>query len=384
MLKYITIFFLLLIISCTETVEKNIEQHYPNFPVKKDTTLHYAKRFSISENEKFKLIYLFGNVDIKDTTAIYVILKDSTLQLKKLKNEFIFKTTCKKIASLSSVYTNMFCELKALQNVYAIENIDYYNNAEIINKFKNHQLVELVKGPEIDVEKTIVLKPDIIFSFGMGNPEKDSNKKITQANIPTVICLDHLEETPLARAEWIKFYASFVGKEKLADSIFKSIEKNYLQLKELAKTAKTQPTIFTEIKYGDVWYVPGGKSFVANLIKDANADYVFKYDAHTGSLNLSFEDVYLKAKDADYWLNPAMVNSKKEILGFELRYAEFKAYKTGNLYNNNKIVNGKGFSNYWETGIIYPDKVLSDLILIFHPEIKPELKSELYYYKKIE
>ena len=133
-----------------------------------------------------------------------------------------------------------------------------------------------------------------------------------------------------------------------------------------------------------MWYVPGGKSFVANLIKDANADYVFKYDAHTGSLNLSFEDVYLKAKDADYWLNPAMVNSKKEILGFELRYAEFKAYKTGNLYNNNKIVNGKGFSNYWETGIIYPDKVLSDLILIFHPEIKPELKSELYYYKKIE
>lgn len=384
MYRLVYIFFVLIIVSCNNAIETTKEQSYTNFPVKRDTSIHYAKRFSISENEKFKLIYLFGNGNINDTTGIYVILKDSTLNLKKEKNEFIFKSTCKKIASLSSVYTNMFCELNALQNVSAIENIDYYNNVEVINKYNNHQLVELVKGPEIDVEKTIVLNPDIIFSFGMNGDKKEENKKISQANIPTVLCLDHLEETPLARAEWIKFYAAFVGKENLADSIFKAVEKRYLQLKLLATTAKTQPTVFTEIKYGDVWYVPGGKSFVATLIKDANANYVFKYDTHTGSLNLSFEDVYIKAKDADYWLNPAMVNSKKEILGFELRYSEFKAYKTGNLYNNNKVVNAKGYSNFWETGIIYPDKVLSDLILIFHPESKTSLNNELNYYKKIE
>ncbi len=383
MYRLVYIFFVLIIVSCNNTIETSKEQSFSNFPVKKDTSIHYAKRFSILENEKFKLIYLFGNIDIKDTTAIYIILKDSTLNLKKIKDEFIFKTTCKKIASLSSVYTNMFCELNALQNVSAIENIDYYNNAEVLKKFNDHQVVELVKGPEMDVEKTIVLKPDIIFSFGMNGDKKEENKKIEQANIPTVICLDHLEETPLARAEWIKFYAAFVGKEQLADSIFKTIEKNYLSLKELAATAKSQPSVFTEIKYGDVWYVPGGKSFVATFLKDANAIYVFKDDTHTGSLNLSFEEVYVKAKDADYWLNPAMVNSKKEILGFELRYAEFKAYKTGNLFNNNKIVNAKGYSNYWETGLIYPDRVLSDLLLIFHPELKTELKSELNYYKKV-
>lgn len=383
MYRLLYIFFVLIIVSCNNSIEKSKEQSYINFQVKKDTSIHYAKRFSISENEKFKCIYLFGNFDIEDTTGIYIILKDSTLNLKKEKGEFIFKTTCKKIASLSSVYTNMFCELKALQNVLAIENIDYYNNAEVIEKFNNQKLLELVKGPEIDIEKTIVLNPDIIFSFGMNGDKKEENKKMEQANIPTVFCLDHLEETPLARAEWIKFYGAFVGKEQLGDSIFKRIEKNYLQLKILATAAQAQPTVFTEIKYGDVWYAPGGKSFVATFLKDANASYIFKDNLKTGSLNLSFEEVYTEAKNADFWLNLALVNSKKELLSIESRYAEFNAFKKGNLYNNNKVVNAKGYSNYWETGIIYPNKVLSDLILIFHPDLKAELKNELNYYKKI-
>lgn len=34
--------------------------------------------------------------------------------------------------------------------------------------------------------------------------------------------------------------------------------------------------------------------------------------------------------------------------------------------------------------MIYPDRILSDLILIFHPELKSEVKSEFYYYEQIK
>ncbi len=389
MYKLIYIFFGVIFFSCSTTDQKNNQSSYLNFPTKKDTSIRYAKRFSVSQNQQFKLIYLFGNIEINDTTAVYIILKDSTLSLKKAKNEFIFKQYVKKIASLSSVYTNMLYQLNELQHIVAIENSDYYCNTEVLKKIANNQIIELVKSPKIDVERTISLNPDIIFSFGMGNDESSENKKINQANIPTVLCLDHLEESPLARAEWIKFYAAFVGKETLADSIFKAVEKNYLELKLIASNTKSLPTVFTEIKYGDVWYVPAGKSFAATFLKDASASYVFENNLKTGSLNLSFEEVYSKAKDANFWLNFASVTSKKELLAFEPRYANFKAFKTGNLFNNNKTTNSKGYSNYWETGILYPNKVLSDLILIFHPEIKNLIeanidKRELFYYKKLE
>ena len=298
--KFVYIFFIGIFFSCSSTNKKNNQYSYLSFPTKKDTSISYAKRFSVSENQHFKLIYLFGSVDIKDTTAVYIILKDSTLSLKKANNEFIFKHYVKKIASLSSVYTNMLCQLNELQHIVAIENSDYYCNVDVLKKVANNQLLELVKSPQIDVEKTIVLNPDIIFSFGMGNAESNEDKKIKQANIPTVLCLDHLEESPLARAEWIKFYAAFVGKEYLADSIFKGIEKNYLELKLIASSAKSLPTVFTEIKYGDVWYAPAGKSFAATFLKDASAMYIFSDNLKTGSLNLSFEEVYSKAKDADF------------------------------------------------------------------------------------
>lgn len=382
-LKYCVSFsFALLCSTCTRTVVTT--NHNAFGELKRDTAIRYAKRFSISENEKLRVVYLFGNRNINDTTCTYIFLKDSSANISLPRNSFVFRSSCKKIASLSSIYTTMLSELGELDHVVAIENIDYYTNPAVIRKFEKGELSELSKGPKLDIEKTIALHPDVIFNFGMGYPERDANSKVSKANIPLVISVDHLEETPLARAEWIKFFAAFTGKQHQADSIFKSAEKNYYALKEVAATSKQQPTVFSEIKFGEIWYVPGGKSFASTLFRDANASYIWKENNETGSLHLSFEQVYNKAKDADFWLNMALVRSKQELQAQEARYAEFKAFKTGQLYNNIKNMNSKGFSDYWETGILHPDRVLHDLVFIFHPELKSRLENDLYYYKKLE
>lgn len=384
-LKYLlTVIIIGLMAGCTTDPHPVNEKYSPLLNLKTDTTIKYASRFSIQENFQCKVIHLFGNLNIKDTTATYIVLKDTSLNIRPRSKQFILKGSNENIASLSSVYTNMLCALDELENINAIENIDYYTNKAVIEKYNQGKLTELSKGPKMDIEKTILLSPDIIFTFGMGNPEKDINEKITMAKIPFVVAVDHLEETPLARAEWIKFFAAFFNKAALADSVFEKVEKNYFRLKQIALKSQKRPKVFTEIKFGEIWYVPGGKSFASTFIKDAQADYIWRDDDHTGSLHLSFEEVFTKAKDADFWLNMAMVRSKQELFAQENRYAEFKAYKNGYLYNNIKNVNEKGYSDYWETGIMYPDKVLSDLILIFHPELKEELKTELYYYKKLE
>jgi iron complex transport system substrate-binding protein len=351
--------------------------------VKKESYVKYAKRFSIQVNSDFTSVYVFGNKFNNDTTSIFVIYSDSS-NINKLPQKGVrIKSPCKKIASLSSIYTTMLCDLKAINNIAAIDNIDYVNDVRVISKFNAGQLKELSKGAELNVEQTIALRPDIIFTFGMGNSQQDINAKLNLANIPLVFSLDHLEETPLARAEWIKLYAAFVNKRALADSIFSAVEKNYLELKSLAKTAQKHPSVFNELKYGDVWYVPGGKSYAAQLIKDAGAAYVWQSDSSYGSIPLSFELVYARAKDADYWINLSSVNTKQELLSLEPRYAEFKAVHSGHLYNNNKFKNDKGYSTYWETAMVYPNHILNDLICIFHPELKLLLKKDLYYYHQI-
>ena len=177
-------------------------------------------------------------------------------------------------------------------------------------------LKELAKTPQIDLEQTVVLHPDIIFTFGMGEADKDTDKKLVQTKIPVAISVDHLEESPLARAEWIKFFAAFVNKKREADSIFKEVEKNYIDLKATAQKTGSKPTVFNEIKYGDSWYMPGGKSYVAQLLNDAGSTYLWKDDPKFGSLPLSFEQVYAKAKNRRFLDQPFYTENKKRAVKF--------------------------------------------------------------------
>jgi iron complex transport system substrate-binding protein len=377
---FICVFFLFCI-SC-KNAERRAEEQTSKKPV--NNNIKYAKRFALSYRDGLTILHLFGDKNSDDTTATFVLFPDSAHLPSAFKKYICIKTPCNNIAALSSIYATMFSELGVTNSVSGIDNMDYVNNEQIINKFALGTIKELAKTPQIDLEAALVLNPDIIFTFGMGEGEKDIDKKLEQTGIPVAISVDHLEESPLARAEWIKFFAAFVNKREKADSIFSQVEKNYLTLKGIAQKTTTRPSVFNEIKYSDSWYMPGGKSYVAQLLNDAGANYLWKEDTQSGSLPLSFEQVYAKAKDADFWINLSTLKHKNELLSYEPRYKEFKAYKTGNLFNNTKITNSKGYSNYWETGMIYPNRILSDLIHIFHPELTIEINDQMYYYEQIK
>lgn len=376
----IRLFALFLACSCGNNKPVN---NAANFPIlEKDTSIKYAKLFAISNSKDFKVIHFFGKANSNDTTVNY-ILYPSEKPVVNFKNTCFIKVPCKRIASLSTIYTSMLYELNGTENIVGIENIDYYNNAEVVKKHKAGEIIELQRSPDLNREATIKLNPDVVFAFGMGNKENDFDSKIMERGIPVAICIDHLEETPLARAEWIKFFAAFINKEDVANKIFSATEMDYLRLKKIAANLNSNPKVFTELKFGDTWFVPGGKSYISYLIKDAHATYAWEDDSSRGSLPLSFETVYRKTADAKYWLNVSMCSDKNQMLEQDKRYADFDAFKNSGIYNNNLVCNIKGYSTYWETGMVFPNRILNDFILIFHPEAADSLKSNFYYYKKL-
>lgn len=360
--------------ACNASEKKEVKD------VSTEIKLTYAKRFKIKNNTEFTTIELLGNKNNNDVTATFILYHNKKPLANK--NAYYIKVPVKKIACMSSIYGAMINKLDAQESIVAIDNVDYYTNSFIIDGVNNKSIIELAKGFNVEVEKTVALNPDLFMTFGMGNPSEDADKKLVQAGIPIAISLDHLEETPLARAEWIKFFGCFFNKEKLADSLFLITEKNYNDLKELTKSIEHKRSVLTEIKYGDAWYVPAGKSYMANLLKDAGANYFLGNQTETGSSPQTFEYVYNKAKDCDVWLNLYNLNAKKELISYDERYALFNAYKKNELYNNNKHVNSKGYSDYWETGITNPDEVLADIIFILYPNLLPN--HTLMYYKKLE
>lgn len=379
MIRIITLFMLIsmALSSCGGGTQETTQPTYAK--VVKDT-LKYARRFSITHEKGITLLEVYGNKDNQDITSYFVLYKDKKPIYSV--DAYYVKIPVKRVASMSSVYSIMLMALGEANSIAAIDNVEYYTNPFIQKQVSDGKVLELSKGPKIEIEKTLALKPDLLLTYGVGDPKADLDKKLLQAHVPVAISLDHLEETPLARAEWIKFYACFFDKQHMADSLFAISEKKYNDLKTLVKDETKKPTVLTEIKYGDTWYVPSGSSYIANLIADAGGDYFWKDDHKTGSTPLSFETVYAKAKDCDVWINTYNLNSKKELLSYDTRYGLFKAFKKDRVYNNNKVQNAKGYSNYWETAMLHPEDVLADLIAILYPNQMPH--HTFTYYKQLK
>jgi len=186
----------------------------------------------------------------------------------------------------------------------------------------------------------------------------------------------------LGRAEWIKFFGILFDKEQLADSIFNVIENNYLEAKKIAlKSTKQQTVLSGAIMSKDIWNLPAGDSFVAQFLEDANVNYLWKNTKGKGSLSLSFESVFEKGINADYWIAPGYFSSKEQMLSSNKLYEKFSTFKEDKIYSPS-IKKGKtGGIIYYELAPTRPDLVLKDIIKITNPELLPNYK--LTFFEKM-
>ena len=237
------------------------------------------------------------------------------------------------------------------------------------------------KEENINTEVLLDLNPEMLVGFSLNSNNK-MFENIEKAGIPVLLNGDWLEETPLGRAEWLKFFGVLFNKEKLADSIFNAIAKDYNEAVLLVKEAKTKPTILSGVQFKDVWNLPAGKSFVAKLFKDANTEYLWAESEGKGSLSLSFESVFEKGQKADLWISPGHYKSYTQLKEANQHYMQFDAFNNKQIYSFNNKMGENGGVLYYELAPIQPHIVLKDIIKIAHPEILPDYVP--YFLEKLQ
>ena len=286
----------------------------------------------------------------------------------------------------SVVFTTVHCallyDLKAESAIKGVCDLQYISIPDVQQRAKlpisdAHHVVNCGNSMSSNVEKIIDLKPETI----MVSPFENSGGygKLDKLHIPLIEMADYMEESSLGRAEWMKFYGMLFGREKAADSLFNEVKSNYEQLKQKAQTAKQTRSVFTERMMGNVWYVPGGRSVIGGLLQDARARYVFANDTHSGSVALSFESVLDRAGKADIWLfkyneHPSTL---QELLKENAGYGEFKAVKTHQVFACDCTR-----QPYYEEVSFHPDRLLSDVIQIVHPDIAGF--APMHYYQRLK
>lgn len=336
----------------------------------------YADGFDIYEVDSIKKLVIYNPRNKAEVLATYYFANSSCYYSYRFSPDFI-QTPLDSVAVFSATQLNAFTKLDILNKVIAISESEFIRNTEIKKRFDSGQLVELAGNGNFYLEKTLEVNPQIIFYSPYNLAQKHP---LAATEITMIPFFDFMESNPLGRAEWIKFTALFFGKDEKANQIFDTIVAKYMGYKQLASNVENKPTVFSDKYYSGQWFMSGGRSYIAQLFSDAGADYLWKDDDNTGSVNLDFEIVFNRAHSADFW---RIVGAYSDGFSYDKLVAENDLYSHFKAFKDKKVIFcDSRASTYFETGTLEPHLVLADLIKAFHPELLKNYQPKYYHLYK--
>lgn len=278
-------------------------------------------------------------------------------------------------------HCQLLTELGCQNAITGVCDKDYINIPDIKSRAQAdakvaHPIMDCGSSMQPDIERIIALHPEALLISPFEN--NGGYGKLDKLRIPIIETADYMETSPLGRAEWIKLYGLLLSSSK-ADSLFSAIEKEYLQLKAEAAKLPLGLSILTERKTGNVWYVPGGKSTMGILLRDAHAKYIFADDQHSGSLSMSPEQIIAKGNQVDVWAFKYFGGNaltRQDLLAEYQGYQALKAFQTGTVYETDTSC-----EPYFELTSFHPEILLREFIILSHPEAGDKF-GKLRFYKK--
>ncbi|MBT8206045.1 MAG: ABC transporter substrate-binding protein [Eudoraea sp.] len=374
------LFAFMLCFSCKEkktTPQENKKQG--------NTEIRYAQGFDIEKKaEGVTVVSVNSPWPGANKKFVYALVQRELLPgltLNTDEYDAIISVPVERVIATSTTHIPSLEVLGVAKSLVGFPDTRYISSPLTRKRIDEGQLMDIGRNESLNTEMTIALNPDIIFGFSV-NGENRTYETVKQAGIPAVYNGDWTENSPLGKAEWIKFYGPFFGKEEEAAREFAKIESAYLEARALAKSAEDRPTVLSGALYKDVWYLPAGESWAASFLEDAGANYLWKDSPGTGSLSLSIETVFTQGQEASFWVSPSQYTTYSELKEGSRHYEQFRAYRERKVYTFAGTKGPTGGLLYYEMAPGKPHEVLKDLIAIFHPELLPN--RELLFFKPLK
>lgn len=345
------------------------------------STVTYARGFSLKKEGNYTLVEVISPWPGATEKFRYLLLEKGQEPPQDKKFDAVISVPVESIVVTSTTHIPALEALGVEDRLTGFPNTKYISSERTRKHIASGKIKELGNNEALNTEMLIDLKPAVLIGFSINNDNK-VYETIQRAGIPVVYNGDWTEETPLGKAEWIKFFGALFKAEAKADSVFNRIAEEYLYAKKIAKKAREQPAVLSGALYKDVWYLPAGGSWAAQFLKDAHANYLWKDTQGTGSLSLSVETVMEKAREADFWIAPAQFTTYEALENASAHYTRFEAFKNRRIFTFSLTKGATGGILYYELAPNRPDMVLKDLIHILHPQLLPD--HEPFFFKPLQ
>lgn len=318
----------------------------------------YAGLLRINDYDGYSVVDVRDPHDSDKLLHRYVLVPSDLDIPENLPSGVILRTPVKNMIVYSSVHAGALKELGAVSLVGGVADAMYFKIPEIKEGLESGRVVDVGNASSPSIEKMVAARPSaILFSIYDGMDIKGIDK----TGIPMLQFAENMEDSPLGRAEWIRFLGRLAGKGERADSIFAGVVRDYIRLRD-GVADSCHPRVLTETMYDGVWYAAAADSYQARLIKDAGGEYVFSAHPGNGSVSLSFEQVLAEGKNADIWLVNVYDKEldRKELDRMDPRYRHFNPYRTGQIYYCNTLR-----CPLYEETPFHPELLLKDYISLF-------------------
>ncbi len=375
-LRIILFFFIIPFFGCKQN-DSNSKINIAN----SKNEIRYAKGLEIYKYQGFSILKITNPWPDAKEIFTYILQEKKGIIPDSLKQFTVIQIPIKSIVVTSTTHIPAL-ELLGVENtLVGFPNTDYISSVRTRKLIDSGKVREVGVNENLNTEVLIDMKPDVIVSFGLNNsnPTLDNLQK---SGLKVLLNGDWTEQSPLGKAEWIKFFGALYGLDSKAGAIFSKIEKVYNTTLALARKATAKPSVLCGAIYQEQWYVPQGESWASLFLKDAQSNYLWANTKGTGSLAVPFESILEKAQNADFWIAPGDFSSLKQMSDSNPHYNQFASFKNKKVYSYAVNKGAKGGIIYFEWSPTRPDWVLKDLIKIFHPELLPNHK--LFFFQKLE
>lgn len=365
--------------SCKNSGNKSTKSDYKGSDCFKSKTYpKFAKGFSVKYHKNYKEVIVKNPWDTSSVAYNYILVQRGTAIPKNTSGKVVVEVPVKSVVPVFTPQIGFINELGCVNTIKGVSEIQYVKNENVRKRFDEGKIKNYGKAYSLDLEALIKLNPEIVIVSPFKN---DKYSKLIESGVNVVCCASYMENTPLGRAEWLKFVSYFFNKEDKAEEIISNTERKYSELKKITSEISNKPTIASIEEFSGNWYVAGGQSYMSVFFNDAGGDYLWKSTPDRGSIVLDYEIILKKAHNVDFIRTGMSINSdaysREDLISSQTKFENFKAV------NNKNVLYCNTFKTpYYEEGIMEPHVILADFINILHPGLLSDHTNK--YFKLIK
>ena len=332
----------------------------------------YATHFRITDSTDYTLLEIIE--PWQGATGViqkwYMVRDDHTLISQLPDDGVVLKVPLTRIVCMSATHVSMVSALVMGARICGVSGIGLIYDIAVRNAISSGSIREVGYDENMNRELLAEMNPDIVVAYGVGSESVSHHLKLAEMGLKVMYNADYLETHPLGKAEWIKVFGLLFGVSHIADSIFKASAEEYNNVKEIvAASEKDRPLIMLGLPWKESWYISPGNSYIGKMIEDAGGRYLWNDLISEFSMPYNLENVYVRAIDADFWINPGSATRLSDIVAIDHRLSTLKVFSGKRIYNNNKMITRSGANDYWETGTLRPGLILKDMAVIFDGDL---------------